>query len=188
MKLIVLDRDGVINQDSDAYIKHPDEWHAEPGALEAIVALKQAGWTVAVATNQSGLRRGYYNHEILSQMHQKLQRKLVALGDETTQVDWISFSPYLSTDGSQCRKPGNGLLKMIEQRFHTSLENCPMVGDTFNDIMAAKSMKMNPYFVKTGKGQGLLKGLDNALSTEQSILDGVIVCDNLRQAVEVILK
>jgi D-glycero-D-manno-heptose 1,7-bisphosphate phosphatase len=188
MKLIVLDRDGVINQDSDAYIKHPDEWHPEAGALEAIVALKQAGWTVAIATNQSGLNRGYYTREILSQMHQKLQHKLVELGDETTKVDWINFSPYLSTDGSQCRKPGNGLLKMIEQRFHTSLENCPMVGDTFNDIMSAKSMKMTPYLVRTGKGQGLLKGLDNASPSEKSVLDGVIVCDNLLKAVEAILK
>lgn len=184
-KIIVLDRDGVINQDSDAYIKHADEWHPEAGSIEAIVKLKQAGWTVAIATNQSGLRRGFYNRETLSGMHQKLQAMLVAAGGEGAKVDWLSFSPYLSGDNSVCRKPLPGLLQSIEHRFGVSLAGFPMIGDTLNDVMAARTKGMMPMFVRTGKGAGILAKSDaKTLAT----LEGVTIYDNLLAAVEDLLK
>jgi len=106
MKLIVLDRDGVINEDSDAYIKHPNEWHPVAGSLEAIVKLKKAGWLVAIATNQSGVKRGYYSRETLHAMHQKL---VDLLDEKGAKVDWINYSPYTSSDNSPCRKPSSGM-------------------------------------------------------------------------------
>lgn len=184
-KIIVLDRDGVINQDSDAYIKHPDEWHPEPGSIEAIVKLKQAGWTVAIATNQSGIKRGYYDRATLSLMHQKLQSLLVAAGGEQAKVDWLSFSPYLGEDNSVCRKPLPGMLQAIENRFAVRLAGFPMVGDTLHDVAVAKLKGMVPLFVKTGKGAGILASQD---AKAQAALKGVAVYDNLLAAVEDLLS
>jgi D-alpha,beta-D-heptose 1,7-bisphosphate phosphatase (EC 3.1.3.-) len=177
MKLIVLDRDGVVNEDSDAYIKHPDEWHPVPGSLEAIAKLKQAGWTVAVATNQSGVRRGYYSRETLHAMHMKF---VALLAEQGAQVDWISYSPYVAEDDSPCRKPGTGMLQAIENRFGVSLAGQPMVGDTLADIAVAKAKGMTPYLVKTGKGP-------RTLATQDPLLSGVPVYDNLLTVVEVLL-
>ena len=184
-KIIVLDRDGVINQDSDAYIKHPDEWHPEPGSIEAIVKLKQAGWLVAIATNQSGIKRGYYDRYTLSLMHQKLQKLLVAAGGDIAQVDWINYSPYLADDHSVCRKPLPGMLQAIENRFGVSLQGCPMVGDTLHDVAVAQLKGMVPLFVKTGKGAGILAKQD---AKTLAALAGVAVYDNLLAAVEDILS
>ncbi|GAB6034028.1 D-glycero-beta-D-manno-heptose 1,7-bisphosphate 7-phosphatase [Galenea microaerophila] len=180
MKIIVLDRDGVINEDSDAYIKHPDEWHPVPGSLEAIAQLKQAGWTVAVATNQSGIKRGYYDRATLSAMHQKLQ-SLLAEVDPKAKVDWISFSPYVGEDRSPCRKPSPGMLQAIENRFGVSLAGAPMVGDTLADIRVAKAKKMTPYLVRSGKGE-------RTLATDDPVLKEVAVYDNLLAVVQAILK
>lgn len=181
MKLIILDRDGVINQDSDAFIKHPDEWHPESGSIEAIVRLKQAGWTVAIATNQSGIARGYYNRAILSGMHQKLQGLLFQAGGKSTQVDWVSFSPYTADFNSPCRKPANGLLRVIANRFDCDLTDMPMVGDTLNDIYAAQSMKMQPFFVRTGKGERILQ--QNPEVAHQALAE-VPIYSNLLAVVE----
>ncbi len=180
MKIIVLDRDGVINEDSDAYIKHPDEWHPVPGSLEAIAKLKQAGWTVAVATNQSGIKRGYYDRATLSAMHQKLQSLLVEV-DPQAKVDWISFSPYVGEDNSPCRKPSTGMLQAIENRFGISLAGMPMVGDTLADIKVAKAKNLTPYLVRSGKGE-------RTLATEDAALEGVPVYANLLAAVQAILE
>jgi len=176
-KIIVLDRDGVINQDSDAYIKHPDEWIPEPGSLEAIAQLKKAGWTIAIATNQSGIRREYYSRQALHAMHMKM----VSLLDEhNAKVDWISYSPYLGDDGAPCRKPGTGMLRTIANRFHACLQDKYMIGDSLGDIKAAQAMGMKPLLVKTGKGL-------RTLATEDESLQGVPVFENLLQAVESIL-
>lgn len=152
-QIIVLDRDGVINQDSDEYIKSAEEWQPLPGSLEAIAALKQAGWVVAVATNQSGIRQGLYDHRELSRMHQKMQDLLAPLH---ARVDWVSFSPYGKNDQAWCRKPGPGMLHAIERRFGVSLTNAPLVGDSWRDIEAGLFLHMNPYLVKTGKGERTL--------------------------------
>ncbi|WP_373020479.1 D-glycero-beta-D-manno-heptose 1,7-bisphosphate 7-phosphatase [Thiomicrorhabdus sp.] len=177
-KIIVLDRDGVINEDSDAFIKSPDEWHPVPGSLEAIVRLKRAGWLVAVATNQSGIRRGYYDRATLSAMHQKLQSLLMAQG---ANVDWINFSPYVGDDNTPCRKPSTGMLQAIENRFGVSLQGCPMVGDTLADMKVAQAKKMQPYLVRSGKGE-------RTLATQDPVLEGIPVYDNLLAVVEAILK
>jgi len=175
-KIIVLDRDGVINIDSDAYIKTADEWLPEPGSIEAIKALKKAGWLVVIATNQSGIRRGYYSRKQLSAMHQKLQK---LLGEQA--VDWISYSPYLSEDNSPSRKPKTGMLTAIEQRFDVSLAGSPMVGDTLADMNVALAKNMQPYLVKTGKGL-------RTLAADDKIVNDIPVYDNLQAAVEAILQ
>lgn len=175
-KIIVLDRDGVINVDSDAFIKTADEWQPETGSIEAIKRLKQAGWTVAVATNQSGIARGYYSRQTLSEMHLKMQTLLGEMG-----VDWISYAPYLSDDNSPARKPATGMLSAIEHRFDCSLVGAPMVGDTLADIRVALAKGLKPYMVRTGKGE-------RTLATEEADLNGIPVYNNLLAAVEAILK
>lgn len=175
-QIIVLDRDGVINEDSDAFIKSPEEWIPVPGSIEAIKQLKKAGWIVAVATNQSGIKRGYYSRPTLSAMHQKF---IDLLDGET--VDWISYAPYLSDDNSPARKPGTGMLQAIEQRFNCSLAGAPMVGDTLSDIAVAKAKSMQPYLVKTGKGE-------RTLATEDGLLKNVPVYENLAAVVEALIK
>ncbi len=174
--IIVLDRDGVINEDSDAYIKSAEEWLPVPGSIEAIQRLKAAGWCVAIATNQSGVRRGYYSHQALSEMHQKLQRLVGGAG-----IDWISYSPYLPEDNSPSRKPGTGMLEAIERRFNVSLCECVMVGDTLADVKVALAKQMRPILVKTGKGQATLASRD-------PILENVAVYENLQDVVEALLK
>ncbi len=175
-KIIVLDRDGVINIDSDAYIKSADEWVPEAGSIEAIKALKQAGWIVAVATNQSGIRRGYYRRKQLSEMHQKMQALLGRDG-----VDWISYAPYLAEDQSTARKPKTGMLTAIEQRFGLSLAGMPMVGDTLADMQVALAKAMKPYLVRTGKGEA-------TWTLNQGELENVPVYTNLQAVVKDILK
>ena len=177
-KIIVLDRDGVINEDSDAFIKSPDEWIPVAGSLEAIARLKHAGWTVAVATNQSGIKRGYYSRATLSAMHQKMQN---LLAQYNASVDWVSYSPYLSDDQSVCRKPATGMLQAIENRFNCSLGGAPMVGDTLGDINAALAKGMKPVLVRTGKGE-------RTLLTEDPVLQTVPVYKNLLAFVEAFLK
>jgi D-glycero-D-manno-heptose 1,7-bisphosphate phosphatase len=178
-KIIVLDRDGVINVDSDAYIKSADEWIPEAGSIEAIKALKKAGWIVAIATNQSGIRRGYYGRKQLSEMHQKLQ---CLLGDDGGDgVDWISYAPYLDEDKSTARKPNVGMLTAIEQRFGLSLAGMPMVGDTLADMQVALAKNMQPYLVTTGKGL-------RTLESNKALLSDVPAYHNLQNAVEAILK
>jgi len=174
MKLIVLDRDGVINHDSDDYIKKPDEWVPVEGSLEAIAKLKQAGWTVAVATNQSGVKRGYYSRETLHAMHQKMMRLLAA---HHASVDWVNYSPYTSKDNTPCRKPSTGMLQAIEARFNVSLKGMPMVGDSLKDIQVAQAHGMVPYLVKTGKGE-------RTLATQDAALQDVPVYANLLAVVE----
>lgn len=159
-KVIVLDRDGVINEDSDAFIKSADEWIPVEGSIEAIRLLKQAGWKVAVATNQSGIKRGYYDRAALSAMHQKMHSLLKPYA-----VDWISFAPYLGEDSSPARKPGAGMLQSIEKALGCSLKGAPMVGDTLGDINAALAMGMQPYLVKSGKGERTLADGDPLLES-----------------------
>ena len=179
-KIIVLDRDGVINIDSDAYIKSAKEWLPEAGSIEAIQSLKQAGWLVAIATNQSGIKRGYYSKQQLSAMHQKLQRLLFEAGCKAG-VDWINFAPYLTEDNSPARKPNTGMLTAIEQRFGLSLVGMPMVGDTLADMKVAQAKKMQPYLVKTGKGE-------RTLVSNDALLADIPVYSNLQAAVEALLQ
>jgi D-glycero-D-manno-heptose 1,7-bisphosphate phosphatase len=150
MKLIILDRDGVINRDSDAFIKSPDEWIPLPGSLEAIARLNQAGYKVAIATNQSGVARGLFNMVTLNAIHQKLHAAMQQIGAD---VDAIFFCPHAASDSCDCRKPKAGMMRAIGKRFDVSLKGVPMVGDSLRDLQAGYVVGCTPYLVLTGKGE-----------------------------------
>lgn len=177
MKLIILDRDGVINQDSDDFIKSPDEFIPLPGSLEAISKLHKAGYTIAVATNQSGIARGYYSLDTLQKMHDKLANLLTKLGGK---VDYIAYCPHGPDDNCNCRKPKPGMYHTIANHFKTELENVPVVGDSLRDLQAAQAVHAKPYLVRTGKG-------DRTIAKGEGI-EGVPVFDNLAAVVEQLLK
>jgi D-glycero-D-manno-heptose 1,7-bisphosphate phosphatase len=149
MKLVILDRDGVINYDSDAYIKSPEEWKPIPGSLEAIALLNQAGCHVVVATNQSGVGRGLFEMATLNAIHDKMHRALGLVGGR---IDAIFFCPHAQDAGCACRKPKPGLLEDIARRFNTSLRDVPSIGDSLRDLQASAAVGAQPILVLTGKG------------------------------------
>lgn len=146
-KLVVLDRDGVINYDSAHYIRTPDEWYPIPGSLEAIVRLKKAGFRVAVATNQSGIGRGYFTEATLQAIHQKMQDTLMAEAQEKLQIDAIFYCPHVPTDNCECRKPKPGLLKQIAEHFQCNLTQIPFIGDKCTDVEAALAVNATPILI-----------------------------------------
>jgi D-glycero-D-manno-heptose 1,7-bisphosphate phosphatase len=150
MKLIILDRDGVINYDSDAFIKSPDEWIPIPGSLEAIARLNQAGYRVIVATNQSGIARGLFNIVTLNAIHQKMHNAAQLVGAD---IDAIFFCPHAADDNCDCRKPKPGMLQEIAERYDISLKGVPTVGDSLRDLQAGFVAGCTPYLVLTGKGE-----------------------------------
>ncbi|MCK0154528.1 D-glycero-beta-D-manno-heptose 1,7-bisphosphate 7-phosphatase [Alcanivorax sp. S6407] len=159
-KLIILDRDGVINQDSDAYIKSVDEWIPIPGSIEAIARLSQAGYTVVVATNQSGIGRGYYDEATLDAMHERL-RALVA--EQGGKLGRIYHCPHSPDDGCDCRKPLPGLIDQIVTDYG-DVSGATLIGDSLRDLEAGISRHCQPVLVLTGKGQKTLdKGLPDSL-------------------------
>ncbi len=154
-KLVILDRDGVINYDSDQYVKSADEWIPLPGSLEAIAELNQAGYQVTVATNQSGLARGLFTINDLHAMHQKMMDLLAPMGGR---VDSIFFCPHVDADLCNCRKPLPGLMRDIAARYRKTgsalpLTGVPIVGDSLRDLEAATVLGASPHLVLTGKGQ-----------------------------------
>lgn len=150
MKLIVLDRDGVINHDSAAYIKSPEEWRPIAGSLPAIARLNQAGFHVIVATNQSGVGRGFYDMAMLNAIHDKMHKALAQAG---ARVDAIFFCPHTAEDQCKCRKPKTGMYEDIARRLNTKLTGVPMVGDSIRDLEAAAAMHGAPMLVLTGNGK-----------------------------------
>lgn len=150
MKLIILDRDGVINQDSDAFIKSPKEWIPIPGSLEAIARLNQAGYRVVVATNQSGIARGLLDIVTLNAIHQKLHESAKQLG---ATIDAVFFCPHAADDNCDCRKPKPGMLHSIAKRFNLNLKGVPNIGDSLRDLQAGFVTGCVPYLVLTGKGE-----------------------------------
>lgn len=149
MKLLILDRDGVINEDSDAYIKSVQEWIPIPGSIEAIAQLSKAGWTVAVATNQSGIARGYYDLATLHAMHARL-RELVA--EQGGEVGLIVYCPHGPDQECECRKPKPGMLLTIASHYSVDLRGVWFVGDSKGDLQAAVAVDSQPVLVMTGKG------------------------------------
>ncbi|NIP72535.1 MAG: D-glycero-beta-D-manno-heptose 1,7-bisphosphate 7-phosphatase [Gammaproteobacteria bacterium] len=149
MKLVILDRDGVINEDSDDYIKSPEEWVPIPGSLEAIARLNQSGYRVVVASNQSGLARGLFDIEALNRIHDKMHRALAEAGGT---LEAIFFCPHGPDEGCKCRKPEPGLLEEIAKRLRLNLSGVPAVGDTLRDLEAARAAGARPILVRTGKG------------------------------------
>lgn len=173
--LIILDRDGVINEDSDDYIKTPEEWLPIPGSLEAIAQLNRAGHQVVVATNQSGVGRGLYNEDTLKEIHATMERALAAVGGH---LDGIFYCPHPPEANCSCRKPKPGLLFEIAKQFQTDLKNALMIGDAARDIDCAKAANCPAVLVKTGKGMRTLADSKNL---------SVPVFENLAAVVAMIL-
>jgi D-glycero-D-manno-heptose 1,7-bisphosphate phosphatase len=177
MALIILDRDGVINHDSDEYIKSPDEWNAIPGSLEAIARLTQSDYRVVVVTNQSGLARKKFDIETLNAIHQKMFNHLAQFGGK---IEAIFFCPHGPKQGCKCRKPRTGLFDDLADRLRVSLTNVPCVGDNLTDIEAAQAVNATPILVRSGKGQALID--------DEKVPEGVLVFENLAAVVDSLVK
>jgi len=177
LKMIILDRDGVINQDSPAFIKTPAEWVAIPGSLEAIARLNQAGYRVVIASNQSGIARELFDMCSLNAIHQKLHNHAQQVG---AAIDAIFFCPHAAIDNCDCRKPKAGMFDEIGKRFKVSLKGVPTVGDSLRDLQAGYVSGCVPYLVLTGKGQ-------NTFDTG-GLPPGTAVFPDLAAMVSVLLK
>ena len=149
MKLIILDRDGVINEDSDQFIKNTTEWKAIPGSLEAIAKLNHAGYRVVVASNQSGIGRGLLDMGALNAINDKMYRVLSQVGGR---IDALFYCPHAAEANCDCRKPKPGMFIDIAQRFNVDLAGVPSVGDSLRDLQAAVTAGAQPMLVLTGKG------------------------------------
>ena len=165
MKLVILDRDGVINYDSDQFIKSPDEWKPIPGSLEAIAQLNQAGYRVVVASNQSGIGRGLFDMAMLNTIHAKMHKALAQAGGR---IDAVFFCPHPADSQCECRKPKAGMFREIAQRYHMDLTGVAAIGDALRDIEVARSVGALPILVKTGKGTATLA---HGLPYEVSVFD-----------------
>ena len=188
MKLIILDRDGVINHDRPDYVKSADECVPIDGSIEAIARLHKAGFTVVIATNQSGLARGKFDLDDLEDMHQKIIQLVEEQGAE---LGAIFYCPHAPEDACKCRKPMPGMIDAIEAEFNISAEGFYFVGDSLRDLQAGARKGCKPVLVRTGNGQTTLAQLQNSdLQTDFPILnvDQVLVADNLAAAVELILQ
>ncbi|KGD98979.1 D,D-heptose 1,7-bisphosphate phosphatase [Achromobacter sp. RTa] len=177
MKLIILDRDGVINQDSDAFVKNPDEWIALPGSLQAIARLTQAGWRVVVATNQSGLARGLFDMDTLTAIHAKMRRELAAAGGS---IDAVFMCPHGPDDNCTCRKPRPGMFEQIGHRYDVDLAGVPAVGDSLRDLQASSSVGCSPWLVLTGNG--------NKTLAKGGLPENTRVCDDLSAVADALLQ
>lgn len=177
MRLVILDRDGVINEDSDEYIKSPDEWVPIPGSLEAIVRLNQGGYRAVVVTNQSGVARGFLDISMLNQIHHKMHQLLAQMGGS---IEAILFCPHLPEDNCNCRKPYPGLLQELSERLHISLNGVPAVGDSIRDLQAAEAVGAMPLLVRTGKGKVTEKAAN--------LPAGIKIYDDLASATATLLK
>src|SRR5262245_10733095 len=154
LKVVVLDRDGVINRDSDQFIKTPDEWRPIPGSLEAIARLNHAGYRVVVATNQSGIGRGLFEMSMLNAIHDKMHRQLALAGGR---IDAVFYCPHMADAECECRKPKIGMLKEIGMRFGVDLAGVPCIGDSLRDLQSAEAVGGQPILVLTGKGERTLR-------------------------------
>lgn len=153
MKLIILDRDGVINHDSAQFIKSPDEWKPMAGSLDAIARLTREGWRVVVATNQSGLARGLFDMTTLNAIHTKMHKAAAQAGGR---IEAVFYCPHAAEANCTCRKPKPGLFEEIAARYGRELAGVPAVGDSLRDLQAAASVKARPLLVRTGKGEKTL--------------------------------
>ncbi len=178
MKVIILDRDGVINKDSDDYIKSVEEWTPIPGSLEAIARLCHSGYKVAIATNQSGLSRGLFTIQALNEIHHKLHRSLDRLG---CHIDAIVYCPHGPDDHCQCRKPKPGMLQQIGDLFAIDLSTVFFVGDSLRDVISAQAVNAIPILVRTGKGE-------RTLASHPELNTEIPVFDNLSKCADFIIK
>jgi D-glycero-D-manno-heptose 1,7-bisphosphate phosphatase len=177
MKLVILDRDGVINFDSAQFIKNPAEWKPIPGSLEAIARLNQSGYKVVVATNQSGVGRGLFDMETLNSIHEKMHRALYTLGGR---VEAIFYCPHAADSDCACRKPKPGMFKRISTTFNVDLKGVPAIGDSLRDLQACAEVGCLPILVHTGKG--------DKTKAEGNLPEGTLEFADLAQAVEWLLR
>lgn len=177
MKLVVLDRDGVINYDSVHFIKSTNEWIPIPGSLEAIALLNQSGYRVALATNQSGISRGLFDMATLNAIHDKMHRALAQLGGR---IDALFYCPHSADDNCTCRKPKPGMMEEIGKRFGQDLKGVVIVGDALRDLQAGAVLGMQPILVRTGKGEETLAA--------GGLPEGTLVFANLAEAVQHIIS
>lgn len=177
-RFVFLDRDGVINEDSDSYIRSAGEWLPIPGSVEGIAGLTHAGFRVAVISNQSGLARGFFDLRALNAMHRKLRDLLSLKGGR---VEMIAFCPHAPGASCRCRKPEPGLVIQVAQRARVALQGLPFVGDSLADIQVAKALGMQPILVKTGKGR-------RTLAVGGVELDDILVFDDLRAVSEALIR
>ncbi len=175
---IILDRDGVINFESKDYIKTPEEWLPIPGSLQAIALLSQAGYTIAVATNQSGVGRGFYTEADLALIHQKMLDSVKALGGK---VDKVFYCPHLPDDHCSCRKPGIGLFQQIADYYQLDLRGIFAIGDSLRDIKTALKVGCEPILVLTGNGE-------QTLLNNRELADEIPVFPDLLSAVQKLLQ
>ena len=175
--LIILDRDGVINYDSDEFVKSADEWRPLPGSIDAIAALSSHGYTLAVASNQSGIARGLFDQAALDDMHHKLLTLVDAAGGR---ISKIVVCPHGPDDGCDCRKPRPGLLEQLARHFDTDLAGVPVIGDALRDLEAAEAMGARPILVRTGKGKKTEATLPDRLAE-------IAVFDDLAGAADALL-
>jgi D-glycero-D-manno-heptose 1,7-bisphosphate phosphatase len=178
MKYIILDRDGVINDESDQYIKSPHEWHAIPGSLQAIADLNAHGFKVLIATNQSGVAHGLYDLAMLNRIHEKMRTELAELNGNITE---IFFCPHREQDKCQCRKPSPGMLFQMQKKYPIDFADCYFIGDSKRDIDVAETVGCKPILVLTGFGA-------KTLSEHQAQLSHIPHFANLSQAVAFILQ
>jgi D-glycero-D-manno-heptose 1,7-bisphosphate phosphatase len=176
-KLVILDRDGVVNVDSDQFIKHPDEWTPIHGSLEAIAQLNQAGYRVVIATNQSGVGRGLFDMVTLNAIHEKMMGALSQVGGR---VEAIFFCPHAANVGCDCRKPAIGMFVEISQRYSIPLSHVPCIGDSLRDLQAAQAAGAQPILVKTGKGERTIAA--------GGLPAGTRIFDDLAEAVRTLIK
>lgn len=178
MKLVILDRDGVINQDSVNFIKNPNEWIPLPGSLDAIALLNQSGFRVAVATNQSGVSRGLLDMATLNSIHEKMNRELSQVSGR---IDAVFYCPHAADEHCHCRKPNAGMIEEIGKRFSMELAGVPAVGDALRDLQAFATAGCQPILVLTGKGEATLAA--SKQSTEKALPANTWVCKDLAEAV-----
>jgi D-glycero-D-manno-heptose 1,7-bisphosphate phosphatase len=176
MKLVILDRDGVINKDSSQFIKTPDEWIAIPGSLEAIALLNQHGYRIALATNQSGISRGLFDMAALNSIHDKMYRALAQVGGR---IDALFYCPHSAEAKCECRKPKSGMVDEIARRFGIDIKGVPSVGDSLRDLQASVARDAQPILVLTGKGETTLAA--------GGLPDNTWVCANLAEAAQRII-
>ncbi|SBT07231.1 D-glycero-beta-D-manno-heptose-1,7-bisphosphate 7-phosphatase [Candidatus Accumulibacter aalborgensis] len=177
MKLVILDRDGVINYDSKQFIKSPAEWRPIPGSIEAIAKLSQAGYRVVLATNQSGIGRGLFDMDTLNAIHDKMHRAVQAAGGR---IDAIFYCPHPIDAGCRCRKPMPGMFERIASCFNVDLTGTPAVGDSLRDLHVAAAMRARPLLVLTGKGTQTM--------AEGGLPEGTLVFADLAAATDHILS
>lgn len=181
MKLIILDRDGVINQDSDHFVKSADEWMPISGSIAAIARLSKAGFTVVVATNQSGLGRGLFQPDDLEAMHKKMHTMVKAAGGE---IAAVFYCPHHPDENCDCRKPKAGLITQIEQQLTISAKGAITIGDSLRDLQAGLKKGCIPVLVKTGKGQ---KTLQTIITEQQPEFHNLAIYNDLAAAADAII-